>query len=280
MRNGGGFHNPPQIPESPTDIRRAVELLGSFTQRKHMRDATRRELANLLGELPPSRLVAQQWKFRLRAQSRPRASPPVTAFRHHDELVAQLPLPHAQTDLSRAFILLEVLRRRLSAGMAVSARLSDQLERILGTCPATSMEARRYVHALVFLQRRRRRAERLPPVIPLHDLDGMRVAIMLLGAYSVRGSVGAQSRTLVSLIGTLPRNRNVALSWKKMLAAAVRKRKRKQRVLLKRSVDDAKRLQRRLKRRRLEADQLALAGLQEECAPLQPVSDQLEAVKI
>lgn len=268
MRNSGGFHLPPVIPATDTQLQRAVELLGSCTQRKRMRACTKAELQNLVGQLPTNRLIAQQWKVSLQRQmsvekreARPQRQSDGVAFHHRDALARQLPLPHAQSDLSRVFILLEVVRKRYSTATPVSPRLASEIAHIVGSCPATALDARRYIRALACLQQQRRRTERRPPNMPLDDASALREATMLLGAYAMHGSVGAQTGRLVAIIGAAPRNKNVAASWKKVMAAAIRKKKRKDRVHLKRVVDDDKRLQRRLKRREQQGqDKSAVTG--------------------
>lgn len=299
MRNPGGFSLPPRIPDTPDDMRRAIELLGSYTQSSQTRIKTRESLISFIGELPSSRLLAQQWKISLqrlykKQQTKSSNSPneqqqqsyihtattltsPLSSsssttttninnedhtndlqFRHRDALILQLPiLPRAPSDLSRLFILLEVIRKRYSTNSPIPPRLTKEVTARLGNTvppPASVLEARRYIRALAHMQRLRRRVERRPPHVPLHDLEALRVAHMLLGAFAVNGGIGKQTNVLQSLIGGVPPSTNVAASWKKVVAAAIRKKKRKDRVGAKRIVDDEKRLQRRLKRVKRERE--------------------------
>lgn len=260
MRNPGGFHLPPVVPDDADRLARAVQLIGCFTQRsRSMRVSTLDELRELVGDVPPNRLVAQQWKVALcrhiAEPSRLAHRNNVTAFRHRDALVRQLPLPNAQSQVSRMFILLEVLRKRYSTGVPVNPKVVSEITNTLGSCPTTVLEARRYIRALAYAQTQRKNSERLPPRIPLDDLEALSTANVLLSAYASRGSVGAQTAKLVSILGSSPRTRNVANSWGKIIAAAIRKKKRKDRVRAKRVLDNEKRRQRRLKR--LQRDQLA-----------------------
>lgn len=260
MRNPGGFHLPPVVPDDTDRLARAVQLIGCFTQRsRSMRVSTLDELRELVGDVPPNRLIAQQWKVALcrhiAEPSRLAHRNNVTAFRHRDALVRQLPLPNAQSQVSRMFILLEVLRKRYSTGVPVNPKVVSEITNTLGSCPTTVLEARRYIRALAYAQARRKNSERLPPRIPLDDLEALSTANVLLSSYATRGSVGAQTAKLVSILGSSPRTRNVANSWRKIIAAAIRKKKRKDRVRAKRVLDNEKRRQRRLKR--LQHDQLA-----------------------
>lgn len=252
MRNPGGFQLPPRVPATSEDSRRAIELLGSCTQRRHMRQSTKAQLETLVGGLPSNRLIAQQWKVSLqRLEHAPRRlahRQDANAFCHRDALVQQLPLPRNPSKLSRMFILLEVVRRRYITDVEINPRVVSEISTTLGCFPSTALDAQRYIRALIYMQRLRRRAERRPPRVPLHDLEAMRIAHMLLGTFSSCGSIGSQTDALFGLIGSLPSSKNIALSWKKIIAAAIRKKKRKDRVYAKRIVDDEKRLQRRLKR--------------------------------
>lgn len=278
MRNPGGFHLPPVVPDDTDRLARAVQLLGCFTQRsRSMRVSTLEELRTLVGDVPPNRLVAQQWKVALCRQvtkpSRLAHRNDVTAFKHRDALVRQLPLPNAQSQVSRMFILLEVLRKRYSTGAPVNPKVVSEITNTLGSCPTTVLEARRYIRALAYSQTQRKRSERLPPRIPLDDLEALSTANMLLNAYATRGSVGAQTSKLVSILGSAPRTKNVANSWRKIIAAAIRKKKRKDRVRAKRIVDNEKRRQRRLKR--LQRDQLSrsLLGSPDNTDPVNNITD-------
>lgn len=260
MRNPGGFHLPPVLPDDADRLARAVQLLGCFTQRsRSLRQSTLDELKILVGDVPPNRLVAQQWKVALcrhiAAPGRLEHRNNPTAFRRRDALVRQLPLPNNHSQMSRMFILLEVLRKRYSAGVAVNPKVVSEITNTLGSCPTTVLEARRYIRALAFAQMQRKHSERLPPRIPLHDLEALSTANLLLSAYAERGSVGAQTSKLVTILGSTPRTKNVANSWRKIIAAAIRKKKRKDRVRAKRIVDNEKRRQRRLKR--LQRDHFA-----------------------
>lgn len=253
MRSASGFRLPPVVPEDRQQISRAVQLLGCFTQRsKSLHLSTKHELKTLVGDIPPNRLIAQQWKVALcrhiTMPARLAHRNNVTAFKHRDALIRQLPFPNKSSEVSRMFILLEVLRKRYSTNIPVNARVISEISNTLGSCPSSTLEARRYIRALALIQSQRKRSERKPPQLPLQDLNALMTANMLLGAFAVRGSIGTQTSKLENLLGASPRTTNVANSWKKIVAAAIRKKKRTDRVRAKRQLDNEKRRQRRLKR--------------------------------
>lgn len=272
MRNPGGFSTPPRIPMADAERQRAIELLGNYTQRRRMHLSRKQELESLVGQLPASKELSQQWKASLqRLQDAPRRiahRQDPTAFSQRDALVQQLPLPRDLRKLSRMFILLEVVRKRHNVGGMVKPHIITEITSILGSCPTSAQSARRYIRALAYMQRLRRRAERFPPCLPLEDLEALHTAHMLLGIYANAGSVGAQTSVLLSLIGATPPTKTTALSWKKIVAAVIRKKKRKDRVHAKRFVDNQKRLQRRLKR--LKKEEQIKSALQTQNGDLAP----------
>lgn len=254
MRNAGGFSNPPRQPASEADIQRAIILLGNFTQRRMRKASTLTELEGLVGRVPKTRLEAQQWKVRLQRRNRPPKSAP--------KLLAELPLPRERNDVARLFILLQVVRKKLSVGLEVSPVLQHKIsKRLVGMqCPTSTNEARLYIRTLAYYERLRKRAERRPPILPVQDLDRLRQADQLLGAYAGNGAIGKQIHTLIDLVGSYPQTRNMAKSWQKIVQGAIRRKLRKDRVFAKRIVDDQKRLQRRLKRMQRMEEGRAIVG--------------------
>lgn len=268
MRNAGGFSNPPRLPASEAGIQRAIILLGNFTQRRMKKASTLTELESLVGRVPKTRLEAQQWKVRLQRRNRPPKPAP--------KLLAELPLPRERNDVARLFILLQVVRKKLSVGRDVSPVLQHKIsKRLVGMpCPTTTNEVRLYIRTLAHYEWLRKRAERRPPVLPVHDLDRLRQADQLLGAYAGNGAIGKQIHTLIDLVGSYPQTKNMARSWQKIVQGAIRRKHRKDRVFAKWIVDDQKRLQRRLKRmQRMEGEWAIMGQIQQEqvVAALPPV---------
>lgn len=256
MRNRGGFRPPPLVPSDPTELRRAIELLGSRTQRKIMKKSTEEEIKSLVGALPESREAAQRWKVALQRGTNRRkehlAQP--NAFKNRKRLAELIRLPEDNETVNRCFILLGCLQRRYRLFQPLSPRVLDELTRKLGSAPNDEKDVHHYIKTLVFLQRERRSRELRPPQIPLDDLHELEFARMLLGTYAVKGSAGKQNRRLENVLGTLPRNKNIAASWKKVIEAAIRKKRRKERVARKREEIALKRLQRKLRRQQHELE--------------------------
>eukprot|EP00177_Eucheuma_denticulatum_P008325 GFKZ01015147.1.p1 GENE.GFKZ01015147.1~~GFKZ01015147.1.p1 ORF type:complete len:365 (-),score=35.30 GFKZ01015147.1:1271-2365(-) len=263
MRNRGGFRPPPKVPSDPNELQRAIELLGAFTQHKNLKSSRKDELHRLVGHLPPTRKVAQQWKVALQRPVNLRlkhlAQP--TSFKNRKRILNQIRLPDTDSAVGRCFVLLGCLRRRHRLSQPVTQSVLEELTRHLGSAPHDGKETHHYIKALRQLQSERRSRELRPPQIPLDDIDEMEFARMLLGTFAVKSSVGKQAHRLERFLGTLPRNKNIAASWKKHVEAAIRKKRRKQRVALRRQEIELKRLQRRLKREKREAEAAQAAGL-------------------
>lgn len=239
------FALPPVVPCTPAARHRAIELLGHATQRKA--GLTRPELAELLGALPPDRVTAQMWKAGLRRLARNAATCAAPDNGPVARLRESVSLPPRDRDVGRVFSALDVARRSLAAGRRLPPDSVAELERKAGVAPTSEIEVHHVSRALVMLQRARRSAERRPPAIP-KGLAGLHEANMLLGNFVWFGKVGAKSDRLAELVGALPRTKNVARSWKKIVEAATRRFLRKERVAARRREADLKRERRRLKK--------------------------------
>lgn len=274
-RDPGGFSLPPVVPARGAEFTRAVELLGSCTQRAGMRDKARAELVALVGGAPETKERAQQWKGALELlKKRERRVAHGAAYTATcsplvgPALAESIQLPERDRKASRVFSLLDVQRRVFDRGETPRPRLMAEVEESIGYAPSCNRDVHRASRALVFLQRQRRSRERQPPKLPLESDSDMDMAHMLLGAYAVKSSVGAQTPLLIQLIGAKPRTRNVAKSWKKVVATAIRKKKRKERVAQRRQQIAAKREYRRL--RKLSK---AKAELEHQVGDLAPSAD-------
>lgn len=249
MRNKGGFHLPPLVPDDPLRKQRAIELLGNFTQKKWSNGPATQELLALIGEIPKSRVLAQQWKAMLQNNGRrKRHKENPSRFKNRNEIVNRIQLPDKDNSVGRCFILLGCLERRYRLDQTPAPRAISELERTMGAYPKDEKEAHHFIEALVFLQKKRRSLELTPPQIPNDDMEQLAMVNMLLGAYSVQGSVGRQTDLLYELLGVIPRSSNIAASWKKLIAAAIRKKKRKERTASRRAEIQYKRHQRRLQK--------------------------------
>lgn len=266
MRDNGGFQLPPRVPTDETGRRRAIELLGCCTQRKRMRAATAKELETLIGHTPHTRLIAQQWKGALqRDEAKTNRCDDPLAFKTRNLLHSKLSLPDEKA-LSRCYFLLEHLRQQYAVKEDPDSRILEQLVVELGDFPKSERDVHHYTKSLASFARERRRRERRPPKIPTESLEDLRKACMLLGTYAVKASVGRQTATLESLLGAIPRTRNVATSWKKLIEASIRKIERENKRNLKRADDDAKRLQRRM--RHLQQEERTSEHVQRELTKL------------
>lgn len=259
MRNPGGFQLPPRIPHPGDRRSRAIELLGNCTQHLQRHAKVHQELIQLIGEAPPNRERAQQWKRALQELNR-KASQRTnwnvsTPLRHRKRLLDVIRLPDDDARLSTAFHLLDHARRRLAKCQSLSEETARDLKRIIGYVPNDLLDLHHVSRTLVYLQRARRREERRPRTVPIHDAEALASANSLLGNFAACGKIGKQSERLELIVGSLPRNRNVARWWKKTIAAAIRKKKRKERVLKRRQQIETKRLERivRVQRRIREA---------------------------
>lgn len=239
------FALPPVVPSSPAARHRAIELLGHATQRKA--GLTKPELSELLGALPADRVTAQMWKAGLRRLARNAEMGTAPVDSPVSRLRAKVALPQRDRDIGRVFSALDVARRALAAGRPLPDETASELARKAGVAPTSETDVHHVSRALVHLQRARRSSERRPPLIP-KELAGLREANMLLGNFVWFGKVGAKSDRLAELVGGLPRTRNVARSWKKIVEAATRRFLRKERVAARRREADLKRERRRLKK--------------------------------
>lgn len=265
LRNRGGFQSPPSIPTNPDQQRRAIELLGCFTQTSRLHNSKLQELEDLIGGLPRNRLVAQQWKYTMTRQTKKKPKQPPSGEPNHqvDRVREMITFPENDRVLSSCFSGLEHIRRRYANDVTPSPQRIMKLVSILGSCPMSEREAKRYIRALVLIQKERKERERRPPKIPTENLDEMYYASMLLGTYAFYGSIGEQKEKLVSLIGASPRTTNIAASWKKHVEAAIRKKKRRDKAAAKALEDEAKRefrRQRRLMREQMEQKSLTLSA--------------------
>ena len=265
LRNRGGFQLPPSIPADPDQQHRAIELLGCFTQTSRLHKSKLQELEDLIGGLPRNKLVAQQWKYTLTRQTKkkPKQLPSGEPNHHINRIRETINFPQDEKVLSSCFSELEHIRRRYASDAIPSPQRMVKLISILGSCPMSEREAKRYIRALVLIQKERKSIEKRPPTIPTENLDDMYCASMLLGTYAFYGSIGTQKEKLVSLIGALPRTTNIAASWKKHVEAAIRKKKRREKAAAKALEDEAKRefrRQRRIMREQMEQKSLTLSA--------------------
>lgn len=270
MRNRGGFQLPPRVPEDAVKRERAIELLGNLTQRKKMKEGKMREIEALLGGLPKSREVAQQWKVAMEhtPNARRKHLTRPTALRHRTEVLRRIRLPEVTASVDRSFVLLGCLERRYRYSQPPSIRVLEELEKRIGDYPVDEDEAHHFRKALKVLRNERRSKELRPPRIPVEDMNELVYAKMALGYYAMRRSKGVRAgraTRLEDVIGTRPRNRSVALSWKKIMSAAIRKKKRQGRTAKRLAEIERKRLKRRWAReqRKLESDMRAQLPVRE-----------------
>ncbi|PXF43922.1 hypothetical protein BWQ96_06388 [Gracilariopsis chorda] len=207
------------------------------------------ELESLVGQLPPNRLIAQQWKGAMQRDIT-KANRKVNrrAFQVRHELQQRLHLSKDNRIVSRCFTILEAVRKRYIMNEAPNPKLLKELKVKLGNFPTSSVDAHRYINALAQMQRDRRLSEKRPPRIPADNFVDLYEASMLLGAYAVHGSVGRQTRRLENLVGSIPRNESIARSWQKQIKAAIRKKRRRERSDQRRQEIERKRLERQLRR--------------------------------
>lgn len=253
MRNKGGFHLPPLVPSERHNRQRAIELLGNFTQRRGMKQSAAAELQSLVGELPGTKEIAQQWKAMLQKNPRRKQHKDnPSAFKRRRVLLDKIRLPERESLVGRCFVLLGCLQRRYRLNQPPSPLVLRQLEDALGSYPVDKDETHHYISALAVMQKERRSREKRPPRVPTEDMAQLALANMLLGSFAARGSVGRQEQRLLELIGEVPRNTNVAASWQKVVAAAIRKMKRKEKTARRRAEIDQKRIVRKLRKQQKE----------------------------
>lgn len=225
--------------------RRAIDLLGNYTQRRPSAKIIS-ELSALLGRSPTDKLTAGRWKDGLRNvmrtkayQKRPSRSEKVV------EISRQITrIPVRQRDVGRTFSILELTRRILAQGRVLSEPLTSELTKHLGTAPRTEREAMIIRKDLSRRIAGRKKAELLPPSI---DENNLPFLSMHLGLLTRRYRIGEwRARKLRKLLGgTLPRNKNVAKSWKSIVDKKRRKMVRKKKVERNLAVAESKRRHRK-----------------------------------
>lgn len=220
---------PPLIPKPGTSRQRAIELLGHATQCRAS-DRVSEELITLIGVSPPSIESAISWKAGLQRLSRSS----VKKRAHKNTHFQQLRLPDDRK-IGRVQSLLDVTRRTLAHRRILPTSTSAELLRVIGVVPQSEAEALRLIRTLGILSRRRRRSELSPPQLPYNE-DELSELSMLLGCFAHRGSVGRKTETLRDVLGALPRTKNVAASWKKIVDARRRKLLRRRKTEEKRKL--------------------------------------------
>lgn len=237
---------PPVLPTAGTRRQRAIELLGHCTQRCAS-ERVKAELGQLIGELPPDRGTAQAWKAGLTNLSRP---PPPARSEAVAELARLSHIPVGSGMISdqrigRTFSLLDIARRSIVRKGSLSAEVQRELTGLIGICPRTEQEVLRLTRILSNRVRGRRRSERRPPRLP-RRVKNLHRTNMLLGTFEHKGHVGRKSRTLRSDLGALPRTRNVARWWKKLVEARLRKIARRKQARANARIADRKRCRKKL----------------------------------
>jgi hypothetical protein len=252
MRNSGGFHLPPCLPAvgSPEHAR-AVELLGACTQKGRNSRRVCSEVESLVGAVPPSFLIAQQWKKALTNRARKTSLPPNAVTRpreQHTKYMNVVHLPASNEGTCRAFVLLDALRRRYWAQANIPHGLQKGVEQLVGYVPVNSLDTFRSKNALKRLQRNRKSSERRPLFLP-ENVDELRWVDMTLGHIAMRGRIREKSSVeLETKIGRLPRTKQLAASWQKFVKGRLRRRARKSRVAQNFEVAETKRSARQAKR--------------------------------
>jgi hypothetical protein len=251
MRNSGGFRLPPRVPAAGSvEHARAVELLGACTQQGRNSRRVRSEVEALVGAVPPSFLIAQQWKKALADRARKASLLPNAVTRPREQRTKYMDvvhLPSSNEGTGRAFVLLDALRRRYWAQANISHGLKKGVEQLIGYVPVNSLETFRSKNALKRLQRNRKSSERRPLFLP-ENIDDLRWVDMTLGHIAMRGRIRSEaSAELETKIGSLPRTKQLAASWQKFVKGMLRRRSRKERVAQNLKVAEAKRAARRAK---------------------------------
>lgn len=249
MRNPGGFHLPPVRPAPGPSLTRAIELLGACTQRANMSPSVRQEVISLVGEFPRSREIAQQWKGALTLRHRQEMRPKCVHWsRLYTKYMGLVKLPDENRHCSFAFVLLNSLRRRYDFDITPKSELLDSVQCLIGFKPQTAGETKRASNALKRLQRARKVAEMSLPKVPDDESD-LRAADMVLGQFGFYGKASERgSAILKQTIGAVPRTKQVARSWQKLVKAARRKRERRERREENRIIIQAKRAERKARR--------------------------------
>jgi hypothetical protein len=258
MRNSGGFHTPPRLPAFGTpEFTRAVELLGACTQRGRASPKVRAEVEALVGAVPPSFLMAQQWKKAMTDRARKASLQPNAVRRPREQrtkYMGVVQLPYSNENANRAFVLLDALRRRYWADSEPSHGLLKGVEQLVGYVPKDSLETFRVKNALKRHQRNRRSAERRPRLLPEND-EELQWVDMTLGHIARRGRIRPDATAeLEARLGTVPRTKQLAASWQKIAKGIKRRRARKRLVAENFAVAEAKRAARKAKRENLAAE--------------------------
>lgn len=237
---------PPTIPPTKPAQDRAIQLLGNYTQRQASEKIIA-QLTTLLGESPKSKEEAGNWKRGLQRKTQKKQAPPRPS--HETRIFAtQVHLPNcgekSDRQLGRAFSLLESVRRQLNRRRVLSAEIREELLRLVGVVPKSEREVLVISRTLSTLAFKRRCAEREPTRYPTEGED-LQVVSMLLGSFAHRGSVGEQTEILHAHLGGLPRTRNIARSWKKLVDRKRVRLVRQKRSALRRAKADEVRRQRK-----------------------------------
>jgi len=268
LRNPGGFHLPPRVPNEEHELRRAIELLGNRTQRR-LRPEMREALAALLGEYPPTKEIAQQWKYRLtriaqeeqvrrkQSTSAPQGADPGPVTRRQAllrEIEQNLLIPESDEQVQRAFSILgRIIERKDKPTESEEA----ELQRLLGVVPGGVLTAKRAVRVLREQVASRRRFERWPPFVPL-ALERVREARVILRQIAIQRSAGAKAAARLKelLAGGYPRNQRVARSWWKRFCLVERLYEKKAYKAMRKELVERIRAERRARaeKRRLQGD--------------------------
>ena len=150
----------------------------------------------------------------------------------------------SERQISRAFSVLEKARRRLNSNKVVSVEMWTELKRLTGVVPTSQREIRVTARALAKLAYRRRCNELEPVRFPT-SREELQRSSMLLGSFARRGSIGAQTEVLRRQLGCLPRTKNVARSWKKLVDRQRVRLARRERAAIRRAAADEVRRQRK-----------------------------------
>lgn len=256
MRNRGGFKPPPRIPNDETELQRSIQLLGNLTQRGSIRASIKREIESLCGGFPKSREAAQRWKgalqYRINARTKHLSQP--HSFRNRIRILKFLRLPEDNDQVGRCFALLGSIQKKYRLNQISSSSVAEELTELIGGAPSNERDAHHYIKTLVHLQKQRQKKERKPPIVPMDSMEELEYVRMILGTFAVTGSAGEQNERLENIIGSLPRNKNIAASWKKVIEAVIRRKRRREKSERRRQEISLKRLQRRLKRQSRQHD--------------------------
>jgi hypothetical protein len=187
-------------------------------------------LATLVGAYPPTKEVAQQWKYRLERLAKAEAArlreasetqqsgtnaPLSRRQARFQEIEQNFALPETDEQVQRAFSLLgHILARKTPPNPAERA----ELQGLINVVPEGMLTVRRAIRVLREHALERRRFERWPPFVPLR-LEHVWEARVILRQIMIQRSAGARAaeRLRLLLAGGYPRNQRVARSWWKRL---------------------------------------------------------------